>query len=127
MINLDPTSNQTPNSKLPPLAEGAKRKMVITIDVSANFENRLDNQWEVEREIYADRWSWDWADFAALKLEEENRKKMIRELHDSAAVLEAAVIGGDRSPGELHTIHTEMDTARSLRLAANFLDGVVAT
>lgn len=35
--------------------------MLVRISVSADFEKRLDNQWEVEREIQADRWSWEWA------------------------------------------------------------------
>jgi hypothetical protein len=55
----------TPDSSLPPLApEGPRRDMLIRISVSADFEKRLDNQWEVEREIQADRWSWKWADAA---------------------------------------------------------------
>lgn len=52
----------TPNAALPPFATGPTRKMVIEIFVSADFEKRLDNQWEVEREINADRWNWRWAD-----------------------------------------------------------------
>lgn len=52
----------TPNASLPPLNPDApRRKMVITIEVAADFEKRLDNQWMVEREIVADRWSWEWA------------------------------------------------------------------
>lgn len=57
----------TPNAGLPPLfnsdssADGA-RQMIIKITVPADFEKRLDNQWVVEREIHADRWSWEWAD-----------------------------------------------------------------
>jgi hypothetical protein len=51
-----------PNSDLLPLSAGPKRKMLVEIEVSADFERRLDNQWEVEREIHADRWSWRWAD-----------------------------------------------------------------
>lgn len=39
-----------------------RRKMIITIEVAEDFEKRLDNQWMVEREIHADRWSWRWAD-----------------------------------------------------------------
>ena len=53
----------TPNPELPPFViAGPRRKMLITIEVGADFEKRLDNQWEVEREINADRWSWRWAD-----------------------------------------------------------------
>ena len=51
----------TPNSELPPLGTGPRRKMLIEIEVCADFEHRLDNQWEVEREIHADRYSWKWA------------------------------------------------------------------
>jgi len=51
----------TPNAKLPPLGEGPRRKMIIEIEVTEDFEKRLDNQWMVEREIHADRWNWRWA------------------------------------------------------------------
>jgi hypothetical protein len=53
----------TPDSSLPPFEpDPAKRRtMLIEIEVSADFEKRLDNQWEVEREINADRWKWRWA------------------------------------------------------------------
>ena len=50
----------TPDTSLPPLGDGPRRKMVIEIEVDANFEKRLDNQWMVEREIHADRWCWRW-------------------------------------------------------------------
>lgn len=36
--------------------------MLIEIEVSADFEQRMDNQWMVEREINSDRWNWRWAD-----------------------------------------------------------------
>ncbi len=52
----------TPDTSLPPLDPNApRRKMLVEIEVSADFEKRLDNQWMVEREINADRWSWRWA------------------------------------------------------------------
>jgi hypothetical protein len=52
----------TPNAALPPLdTTTPRRKMVITIEVAEDFEKRFDNQWMVEREIAADRWSWEWA------------------------------------------------------------------
>lgn len=54
----------TPDSSLPPLGDGPRRKMLIKIEVTADFEKRLDNQWMVEREIHADRWSWKWKDEA---------------------------------------------------------------
>lgn len=58
---IAPTQPHAPDAKLPPLVpDGPRRKMLIEIEVSANFEKRLDNQWEVEREINADRWSWSW-------------------------------------------------------------------
>lgn len=47
--------------------------MLVEIEVSADFEKRLDNQWMVEREINADRWSWQWKDNDRLaQLEREN-------------------------------------------------------
>jgi hypothetical protein len=52
----------TPNPKLPPLGDGPRRKILIAVEVTADFEQRLDNQWMVEREIHADRWSWRWAE-----------------------------------------------------------------
>lgn len=46
---------------LPPLDPIApRRKMLIEIEVAADFERRLDNQQMVEREIHADRWLWEW-------------------------------------------------------------------
>lgn len=32
----------------------------MTVSVPADWEHRLDMQWVLEREISADRWSWDW-------------------------------------------------------------------
>jgi hypothetical protein len=52
----------TPNTSLPPLGDGPKRKMFVEIEVAEDFEKRLDNQWMVEQEIHADRWSWRWQD-----------------------------------------------------------------
>jgi hypothetical protein len=58
----DIDAQRTPNAKLPPLVpDGPRRAMLVEIKVGANFEKRLDNQWEVEREIHADRWNWHWA------------------------------------------------------------------
>lgn len=52
----------TPDATLPRLNPNPeRRKMQITIEVGADFGRRLDNQWEVEREIAADRWNWTWA------------------------------------------------------------------
>ena len=55
-------TKHTPDASLPPYEPDAtkRRRMVIEIEVSADFEKRLDNQWEVEREINADRWRWSW-------------------------------------------------------------------
>lgn len=56
----------TPNAALPPLDPTTpRRKMLVTVEVTADFEKRLDNQWMVEREIAADRWNWTWADESA--------------------------------------------------------------
>lgn len=55
-------SVKTPDASLPPLGEGPRRSMLIEIEVTADFEKRLDNQWMVEREIHADRWKWRWAE-----------------------------------------------------------------
>lgn len=51
---------QTPNASLPPLGDGPRRDMVVTVSVPANWESRLDMQWVLEREIHADRWRWNW-------------------------------------------------------------------
>ncbi len=45
----------------PAEAKEKSRKMLVEIEVSADFEKRVDNQWMVEREINDDRWSWRWA------------------------------------------------------------------
>lgn len=63
----------TPDTSLPPLGDPPRRKMLVEIEVSADFEKRLDNQWMVEREINADRWSWQWKDSDRLaQLERDN-------------------------------------------------------
>jgi hypothetical protein len=51
---------QTPNASLPPLGDGPRRDMVVTVSVPVNWESRLDMQWVLEREIHADRWRWNW-------------------------------------------------------------------
>lgn len=57
---------RTPDPTLPPLDPDAPRRAILVrVEVAADFERRLDNQWMVEREIHADRWSWDWAPEAA--------------------------------------------------------------
>ncbi len=57
------TPPRTPNASLPPLNPGEpRRKMLVEIEVHAHFEKHLNNQWEIEREIAADRWGWQWAD-----------------------------------------------------------------
>lgn len=61
-IMKEQVDRHTPNSSLPPLGDPPRRKMLIEIEVSADFEKRLDNQWMVEREIHADRWNWRWAE-----------------------------------------------------------------
>lgn len=48
----------TPNINLPPIGEGERMKILIEVEVPADWERRLDMQWVVEREIAADRWSW---------------------------------------------------------------------
>lgn len=51
----------TPDSKLPRFdPDKPRRKLLITIEVPEDFERRLDMQWVIEREIHADRWSWNW-------------------------------------------------------------------
>lgn len=51
----------TPVADLPRFdPERPRRKIIVTIEVPDNFENRLDMQWCIEREIHADRWSWSW-------------------------------------------------------------------
>ncbi len=64
-ITCDPQRGlrlDTPNVALAPLDPSAPtRKLHVTVDVPANWENRLDMQWVIEREIAADRWGWTWA------------------------------------------------------------------
>jgi len=62
-LELIEQHTDTPNPELPPLnPDGPRRKMLIEIEVNADFEKSLNNQWEVEREIHADRWAWHWKD-----------------------------------------------------------------
>lgn len=56
------TKLDTPNAALPPLGDGPRRKLLVEVDVPADWENRLDMQWVLEREIHADRWIWKWKD-----------------------------------------------------------------
>jgi hypothetical protein len=55
----EPHTHETPNASLPPLGDGPRRKILITVEVPANWESRMDMQWVLEREIHADRWSWN--------------------------------------------------------------------
>ena len=50
----------TPNAALPPLGDGPRKKIAVTVEVPENWGKRLDMQWVLEREIQADRWSWNW-------------------------------------------------------------------
>lgn len=51
---------RTPNASLPPLGDGPRREIAVTVSVPADWERRLDMQWVLEREIHADRWRWEW-------------------------------------------------------------------
>jgi hypothetical protein len=60
ILNLD-APLQTPDSSLSPIdPKKSRRKISIEIEVPFDFDNRLDMQWVVEREIQADRWNWEW-------------------------------------------------------------------
>ena len=78
----DVQPSRTPNASLPPLNPDAKRRtMLVEIEVGEDFEKRLDNQWEVEREIHADRYRWSWTDeskLAAANKKVEQYQKAIR-------------------------------------------------
>lgn len=51
----------TPDASLPRFDPHIpRRKLLVTIEVPENWENRGDMQWCIEREINADRWSWSW-------------------------------------------------------------------
>jgi hypothetical protein len=51
----------TPVTSLPRFSpDTPRRKIVVTIEVPEDWEQRLDMQWCIEREIHADRWSWNW-------------------------------------------------------------------
>ncbi len=53
------------------------------------------------------------------------RNKIIRELHEAASKKETEAI--KLKEINLHQMHKEMEFARALRIAANFLDGVQAS
>lgn len=60
-LRLLVTPKSTPDASLPRFdPDKPRRKLCITIEVPEDWENRLDMQWLVEREINADRWSWNW-------------------------------------------------------------------
>ena len=56
----------TPNATLPPIGDGPRRKMLVEVEVPVDWEQRLDMQWVLEREIHADRWTWEWPATAAI-------------------------------------------------------------
>lgn len=56
--------------KLPePVAD--MRKIFVTIEVPVDWPTRLDMQHILEREIHADRWSWNWPDTVIAKKDAE--------------------------------------------------------
>lgn len=46
------------DSSLPPIGEGPRKPIKIEISVPVDWEQRLDMQSVVEREVHADRWQW---------------------------------------------------------------------
>jgi hypothetical protein len=70
---------RTPNASLPPLGEGPRRKLLVTIEVPVNWESRLDMQWVVEREIAADRWAWNWPAAVPQALTPERIEELFQE------------------------------------------------
>lgn len=64
----------TPDPKLPPLdPRYPTRPLIVTVHVPENWEQRLDMQWVLEREIQADRWSWNWPSSAPASPEPASR------------------------------------------------------
>lgn len=59
-LSEQPAPPTTPNAALPPLGDGQRKKISVTVEVPENWAQRLDMQWVLEREIHADRWSWNW-------------------------------------------------------------------
>ena len=53
---------ETPDSTLPPLGGGPRKTLIVEVEVPENWEQRLDMQWVLEREINADRWKWNWSE-----------------------------------------------------------------
>lgn len=43
------------------LDDGPRCNIVVTVSVPSDWEHRLDMQQILEREIHAERWSWNWA------------------------------------------------------------------
>lgn len=54
--------SHSPDPNLPPIGDGPRRKMLLEIEVTADFEKRLDNHWMILCEVHADRYRWRWAD-----------------------------------------------------------------
>lgn len=53
----------TPNASLPPIGDGPRKKIMVEVEVPADWIDRLDMQWVLEREIHADRWNWQWPQY----------------------------------------------------------------
>ena len=120
----------TPNPLLPPLADGPKRTMLVEIKVSEAFEGRLDNQWEVEREIHADRWKWHWeTDYTEPYkdkiewLEHQNTQQAF-ELEQAAADLKTAM---DQAEAATNARAADKARIEALTASQKLFEGLVNT
>ena len=82
----------------------------IKIAVPANWSNRLDMQWIVEREIHADRWSWSYAAPQAMNTQAD----AIEALRELVEALDGAYISSWQSTAAWQT---QLDRARAVLAA----------
>jgi hypothetical protein len=112
----------TPNSNLPRLVDGPYRKMLIEIEVAMGFEKRLDNQWEVEREIHADRWAWSWGTIEAIgvieKERDELKSKSIKEREVAVSNYQAEYERAESFAREIHKLKSKCSEMRDLMVEA---------
>ena len=85
----------------------------IKIAVPANWSNRLDMQWIVEREIHADRWSWSYAAPQAMNTQAD-AIEALRELGPLAEAFTRKAVFTAQRAGELASI---LDRARAVLAA----------
>ena len=111
----------TPNASLPPIGEGPRAKIHVTVEVPSDWERRLDMQWVLEREIHADRWSWNWPQAQQglqAPLSDDARIELVVAVHTLASHFENALYAF-RDDDEARR-KAEGDIDHAMRIAAKW-------